>query len=344
MATLVISTYPPERCGVATFTAQAVKRLRDAGEEVRILTWGEGKGDIHLPFEPRGKRVLELLPYCRTADRVVFHYMPDFYIDRTSRWTEIQTRLALITLFQKVRPLEVMVHEQPWYPPVEQLSLPGKILWNLERRMFAAAPDLRFHNAPAVEVFKTRYRLPGTNAQVLPHGCHFDANYHGTQDDARAEMSLDREKLIFVSVGFIQPRKGYDLALEALAQVPQLDCEYFIVGTPHPGKAAEDEAYIRSLKEQAKGDPRVRFVLDFVDDVAFDRWTCAADAILIPSKAASSSSVLARCHLFETPAITTNQPGLVAEFGPADRAINDAAELAQALTEVRRRSPLAVGV
>ncbi len=345
MKTLVISTYPPERCGVALFTAQAVQLLREAGEEVRILTWGKGQGDIHLgPVAPRGKRALELLRHCREADRVVLHYMPDFFIDDRSRWTQIESRLALTRILRSVRPLEVMVHEQPWYPPVEQMGPAGKLLWYLERRQFAAAPDLRFHNTPAIEVFMQRFRLPGTNAQVLPHGCHFRANYSGSRDEARAELGLDPTRLIFVSVGFISPRKGYELALEALSRIPEVDCEYYIVGTAHPGNGADDEQYIQRLQELSAGDARIRYLLDFVDDVAFDRWTRAADVVLIPSKAASSSSVLARCRLLGTPAITTAQPGLVAELGPGDQAIASAEELAAAIRRCRRADTLtAVG-
>lgn len=327
---------------MALFTAQAVQGLREAGEEVRILTWGAGEGDIHLgPAAPRGKRALELLRHCREADRVVLHYMPDFFIDNSSRWAQLESRLVLTRILRAVRPLEVMVHEQPWYPPVEQMGPGGRLLWWLERRQFAAAPDLRFHNAPAIEVFKQRFRLPGTNAQVLPHGCHFRPNYTGTRAEARAELGLDPNRLIFVSVGFISPRKGYELALEALARIPEVDCEYYIVGTAHPGNGADDEQYIRRLQELCAEDARIRFLLDFVDDVAFDRWTRAADVVLIPSKAASSSSVLARCRLLGTPAITTAQPGLVAELGPGDQAVQDAAELAAAIRRCRRAEPVA---
>jgi glycosyltransferase involved in cell wall biosynthesis len=330
VSTLVVSTYPPERCGVATFTAQAVRSLREQGEEVKVLTWGEGKGDLRLAAPPRGGAVAQVLRYRSAADRMIFHYMPGFFFGG-SRLEQLQARLALIRLFRSVKSLEVMVHEQPWYPPVEQIGLPGRVLWNLDRMQWRAAPELMFHNANAIDVFRQRFRLPGDNARVLPHGCHFRPNFEGGRTEARQALGLDPARRIFASVGFISERKGYELAIEALAKAPQLDCEYYVVGSPHPAAGPSDEEYLRRIQAMAAPDPRVKFVLGYVDDVAFDCWTIAADVILIPSKAASSSSVLARCRLLGTPAITTNHPGLIQELGPHDLAIADAEELAAAL-------------
>lgn len=319
---------------MATFTAQAVRSLREQGETVRVLTWGAGEADLKLAAPPRGLGVNQFLRYRKTADRMIFHYMPGFFFGE-SRLEQLQARLGLIRLFRSVPSLEVMVHEQPWYPPVSQLSLPGRVLWNLDRMQWRAARELMFHNENAIRVFRERYQLPGDNARVLPHGCHFRPNFEGSRADARRVLGLSPERLIFASVGFISERKGYELAIEALAKVPGLDCEYYIVGSPHPASGASDEEYLRRIQAQAAPDPRVRFVLDYVDDVAFDCWTIAADTILIPSRAASSSSVLARCRLLGTPAITTRQPGLLEELGPADRAISDADELAAALATCR---------
>jgi glycosyltransferase involved in cell wall biosynthesis len=334
VSTLVVSTYPPERCGVATFTAQAVRSLREQGEDVRILTWGEGKADFQLPTAPRGAGVLQFLRYRKTADRMVFHYMPGFFFG-ASKLEQLQARLGLIRLFGSVKSLEVMVHEQPWYPPAAELSLPGRVLWNLDRMQWRAARELMFHNANAIEVFRQRYQLSGENARVLPHGCHFRPNFEGDRSDARKALGISPDRLTFASVGFVSERKGYDLAIEALARVPDLDCEYFIVGSAHPASGAADEEYLRRIQTQAANDPRIRFVPDYVDDVAFDCWTLAADVILIPSRAASSSSVLARCRLLGTRAITTRHPGLLEELGPTDCAVSDAAELAAALKASR---------
>lgn len=326
----MISTYPPERCGVAAYAAQSVAALQAEGHTVRIVTWGEGEGDVRLAAPPRGGRLAELLPHCRDAERVIFQYMPSFYADDSSRVAQVRSRLALRRLFRTVPNLEVVVHELPWFPPVEQLGLPGRLLWQLERLQWSAAPALHFHNPASLETFRSRFRLSGGNARVIDHGRHFRPNYAGSRAEARRELGLRPDRIQLASVGFITPYKGYELAIEALALVPDLPCEYHIVGSVHPEKPGE-AAYLEALQRQAAGDPRVRFHLEYVDDIAFDRWVRAADAILLPYRSSTSSSVLARCHLLGTPAVVTAAAGLRAEMSAADASVDDAGELAAVL-------------
>lgn len=342
MNVLIATTFPPERCGVGAYAAQSVRALRDQGHEVQVLTWGAGEGDRALASWPKGARVLDLLPFCRSADRVVLQYMPSFYIDSSSRWGQIQSRLAMTRLFRSVQNLEVIVHEQPWYPPVESLGLAGRLLWWLERRQWLAAKDLCFHNAAAVTTYRERFRVSGSNARIVSHGRDFTPTYTGTRDTARAELGLSPSRSIFSSVGFITAYKGYEMAVSALAAAPQLDCEYHVVGSLHPEAGAADVEYLKTLQAQAAGDPRVKFHLEYVDDTAFDRWVRASDGILLPYRSSTSSSVLARCHLLGTAAIASQASGLQAELRPDDVGVADAADLARVLTEqVRKRSAAA---
>jgi glycosyltransferase involved in cell wall biosynthesis len=340
MSVLMVSTFPPERCGVASYAAQSVRALRDAGETVRVLTWGAGKGDIHLPAPPLGRRVAALIPHCRTSGRAILHYMPSFYTGSGSRLDEVLARVWMTRLFQSVPNLDVIVHEQSWYPRVEELSVPGRLLWALERRQWAAARNLRFHNQAAIDTHCQRFRLSGGNATVVTHGRDFRPNYTGGRQEARRELQLGTGELTFASVGFITPYKGYELALEGLAAAPDLCCRYFIVGSIHPKNDPRDQEYLAQLRRLAGGDPRVEFRDEFVDDVAFDRWITAADAVLLPYRSSTTSSVLARCHLLGTPAVTTRAAGLDAELHPGDVAVDSPAEFAAALR--RWREPQAV--
>lgn len=333
MTTAVVSSYPPERCGVASFTAQAVRRLRDAGESVRVLTWGAGDGDFRLDGPPVGGAVLRFLPQCRGADRVILHYLPDFYLDLGGPAGQVRSRLALRRFLRAAPAVEVFMHDPPWYPSLEELSWRGRLLWRLDQWQFAAASRIVFHNQVAVDIFRKRFRLPAARLSIAAHGSDFEPNYRGSRETARVELGIAAARTVFVSPGFISPRKGYELAIEALSHAPELDCDYVIVGSPHPKAGAADEAYVRSLQESSAADPRVRLRVEFVDDASFDRWLLAADAVLIPSRFASSSSVLARAHLMGVPAVTTDEPGLVAEHLPGDRSIANAGELAAVLAE-----------
>ena len=46
MKILMISHYPPQRCGIGAYAEQSVARLRQEGNIVNILTPAEGDGDF----------------------------------------------------------------------------------------------------------------------------------------------------------------------------------------------------------------------------------------------------------------------------------------------------------
>ena len=343
MSILVLSTYPPERCGIAAYAAQSVQHYRDTGLTVRVLTWGTGAGDFRRAAPPKGWRVLDVRRHLAGFDRVVLQYAPALYVDDRSAATQVLSRLAMWRLFRSVPHLEVVVHEQSWYPPLAEMSRRGRLLWRLERAQWAAAKDLCFHNAAAVAAFRTRFRLPGTNARIVEHGRDFRPHYGGGKADARRELGLSGDAALFVSTGFITPYKGYEVVLDALALAPHAPCEYHIVGSAHPNSGEQDLRYIERLREAAASDPRVRFRLEFISDEEFDRWVRAADALLLPYRSSTSSSVLARGHLLGTPAIVSGAAGLRAELQPTDCAFEDARELAGVLAAwAARTSPGAV--
>jgi hypothetical protein len=111
-------------------------------------------------------------------------------------------------------------------------------------------------------------------------------------------------------------------------------------GTP------ENEAYARSLAEQAGGVQRTTVIDRFLPDEEFDLWVAAADWVVLPYRRSWSSGVLARAHALGTPAILSDVGGLAEQAGDRDVVVGDDDELARALKEAvagdsteRRASP-----
>ena len=51
MRVLVVSSYPPRRCGIGAYAREQVRRLRAAGEDVTMLSPPDGEGDLRVRFE-----------------------------------------------------------------------------------------------------------------------------------------------------------------------------------------------------------------------------------------------------------------------------------------------------
>lgn len=328
MKVVLISSYPPEPCGIATYAAQTARALREDGHSVRVVTWGQGEGDCRLGKLPRGLRVLGLLRHCRQGEHAILQYVPEFYIDSSTRMGQLFSRLMLRHLFRHAPAAAVVVHEQSWFPPLGSLGPWGRLLWQAERSQWLSARDLCFHNAAAVEAYRKRFRVSGSNARIVSHARHFRANYTGTRAEARRELGLPMDVRLFASVGFITRYKSYETAIRALALVPELSCEFHIVGGPHPRAVDDDRNYIDELEGLAADDARIRLHVGHVDDCAFDRWIAAADAVLLPYRSVTSSGVMARCHVLGTPVIAAQVAGFGAECSPGDHLFADVEELA----------------
>ena len=50
MRILVVSSYPPRRCGIGAYARDQVARLRSEGHEVTVLSPPDGDGDVKAPF------------------------------------------------------------------------------------------------------------------------------------------------------------------------------------------------------------------------------------------------------------------------------------------------------
>lgn len=106
-------------------------------------------------------------------------------------------------------------------------------------------------------------------------------------DSVKPRLDL-RGRALILSFGFLEPRKGYESAIEAMREVVKVDPSacYVVLGATHPDLLrCEGEAYRRSLEAQVVRlgiADHVRFVDRFVGRVELSTWLEAADIFVTP--------------------------------------------------------------
>ena len=76
MRTLVVSTYPPKHCGIATYAAQEVAALRRQGHDVQVMSV-DGLGTVDYPLRLTDSGDAErALGIFADFERVILHYTP----------------------------------------------------------------------------------------------------------------------------------------------------------------------------------------------------------------------------------------------------------------------------
>lgn len=141
-----------------------------------------------------------------------------------------------------------------------------------------------------------------------PPGIRHDVFYPGDQEAARMWTGLDRGPVILFA-GRIQPLKGVDIAIEALAMMRTRHARLVVIGGP---SGSEGETEMQRLTELACAlgvAGRITFIPPLPREqlVAFYQ---AADVVIMPSRSETFGLVAAEAQSCGTPVVAANVGGL----------------------------------
>jgi glycosyltransferase involved in cell wall biosynthesis len=325
---LVISSYPPRHCGIGSYAAADVERLRSEGHEVVVLSPPDGNGDVKVPFFG-GRPFLAAARLAQGFDRVLVHFEPGLYYRRRAPLSKVMSSLGLWWLTRRRPGTEVLVHEAASRPHL--LWRPDHVLL---RSAFARA-NLQFHSDREREALEHAYRLR-VEGTIVPHTNGVRIARRVARSEARSILGVEPDGCLFLCAGFLHPAKGYERAVKAFVAAGSPGHLFIVASTRRPTPA--NLAYARDLRRLCAATPRVTFAEEYVTDEEFDLWIGAADVIVLPYKRAWSSGALARARALRTPAIVSAVGGLVEQTGLADAVFRTDEELAELLAHAADRT------
>lgn len=341
---LVVTPYPPQRDGIGAYAVQQVRALRREGHHVEVCSPTPSAAHHHLDLKgPNGARALQRL--AKGFDRVIVHFHPDvFYVDPSTPTSRISTGLALARAFRSGPPVEIRLHEvdRRWASAAEQVevsSRSGKVAdvvfatsARATRAVFQAAAEVTVHDEQLRTMMVEQFGVPAGRVRVVDHGADFAAHTTLDQAAARASLGLSPTEHVFVSIGFVQPHKGFDRGAAAFRGLADHDASLHIVGSVRVDDPAalEHQRELEALEAQIPG---VHLHLGFVSDELFDRWIVASDTVVLPYRHIWSSSVAERARLHGRPVIATRVGGLAEQVADVAGSVlvDDNAGLAAAM-------------
>lgn len=324
MKYLMISSYPPMKCGIGTYAYQMAQSLENGGESVDVLSPIEGGGNIKTDL--RGYfNILKILRYSRNYNKIILQYHEAFYYaDRNlmNLFNILCTHISFTFLFFLLKDkIEVIVHEIPYAHASKANYFFEKMKWHVCQKMV-------FHTHKEVESFEATYfRLPSDRFAINRHNKYFLKYCNESKDESRRKLSISTESIIFLCIGFIQPHKGFDIALNSFKGTKK-PMELYVVGSLRV-QWGEYIDYLSNLVSLSKEIPNAHVVNQYLTDEEFDRWINASDVIVIPYKEIWSSGVVARAKLFEKPVIARNTGGLKDQLEKKDLVFDNDADLGE---------------
>ena len=326
MKILMVGPYAPARDGIASYTVQEVRRLVEEGHQVEVLSPGPSAAHHHLDLRSwRGP--LALAKRMRAYDRVIIQFHPDvFYAEAMTPARRDANTLGLAVAFA-LGNVEVRVHEvnYGWGEEQSRSARLFRSLWRLPKR-------ITVHTTEERDRLCASMRLPASRVELLDHGAHFVARTNVSRGEARARLGLTPTEHVFVSIGFIQPHKGFDRAVRAFAAsgLASVGASLHVVGSVR----VEEDAYLTYLDElraQISETPGAHLHDGYVSDELFDVWLVAADTLVLPYRFIWSSGVMERAELYGRAVIATRVGGLDGQAGPNVTLVDGEDELVGAM-------------
>jgi glycosyltransferase involved in cell wall biosynthesis len=138
--------------------------------------------------------------------------------------------------------------------------------------------------------------VTGSRIEVLRNGVDLELFAPQDRPVARRELGLDVAGRLVLSVGWLIPRKGHDLAIRAAAAIPEVTL--LIVGE------GPEEAALKRLAEQLGSSERVR-LLGSIPQERLALVYSAADVLLLASSREGLPNVVLEALACGTPVVAT---------------------------------------
>jgi glycosyltransferase involved in cell wall biosynthesis len=270
---VLVGTYPPRRCGIATFTADVERALIAAGARVDVIAVDPAANATQY------REWAAIIERTRPDAVLIQHEFGIYGPSCGGRLLELTDRLTI--------PYVVTLHTVRARFSDEQAA----VLHRLCRR------------ATAVTVFtETARRLmidqqlsTGAQTHVVGHGAPCEIEDAVMDPNARAHWDLPRHAEVMATFGLLSEGKGIELAIRALAILaprrPHL--VYLVAGRTHPEVVRRSgDAYrhvLVSLAEELGVADRVRFVDRFLDIGEVASLLSAADVFCTPYRGEEQS-------------------------------------------------------
>lgn len=141
-----------------------------------------------------------------------------------------------------------------------------------------------------------------------PFGQYTDLVAAAPDGGARSRLGIPREAFVVLAFGHVADRKNIDLAIEALADVPEA---HLVIAGPAGSGADRPIDFYRALAAQLGIAERVHFVAGFIPENEISGLFTTSDAVALTyeRRFVSQSAVLQIAALFDRPVLASGGAG-----------------------------------
>jgi glycosyltransferase involved in cell wall biosynthesis len=276
-----ISSFPPRKCGIATFTSDLINNTAAAAKGdfeplvVAMRSDNNLKYNEPVKFEIRQKVKND---YICAADYINFSHVDLVSVQHEFGLFGGDYGEYLNLLLNKLNPPVITTLHTILSEPSEAYYLSMKDVCRLSHKVVTM-------NERGVDMLQQVYGVPAEKIILIPHGIpdlpFVDSNYY------KYKFGMEGRRTI-LTFGLLSMNKGIEVVLEALPTIIEAEPTvlYVILGMTHPNVLKQDgEAYRFKLQQMVRELGLTKHVIfhnRFVDDEELHNFLCATDIYVTP--------------------------------------------------------------
>ncbi len=323
---LIISSYPPRECGIATYSQDLIKALNNKfADSIAIKVCALESGNTNFVYPDEVKYVLKTsiaADYEKLAVKINNDELIKIVlIQHEFGFYRVQEQAFQQFLYSLNKPVAIVFHTVLPHPD-EQLKSKIKSITD------KCASIIVMTNTSA-GILANEYGVPMKKISVIAHGTHLVP--HLNPESLKKKYGLSGRKVLS-TFGLLSSGKGILTTLEALPEIVKTHPEtmFLIIGKTHPEVVLEEgEKYREMLHqkvEQYKLHDHVRFVNKYLPLPDLLEYLQLTDIYLFtatdPNQAVSGTFAYAMscaCPIISTPIphakeVLTEDTGIIFDF------------------------------
>jgi len=342
---LIVSSFPPRVCGIATYTQDLTRALQNKfSSSFSIKICALESDETNLVYSSDVKYILNTSSaseYGKTAAAInLDHNIKIVLIQHEFGFFKEQEQAFLEFIYELSKPVVVVFHTILPYPD-EQLKL------NVQH-IAAACTSIVVMTKYSAQILQDSYDIPQQKISVIPHGTHLV--HHLKKDLLKKKYGL-KGRRILTTFGLLSSGKNIETTLEALpsiiAQCP--DTMFLVIGKTHPGVIkAEGEQYrdkLKAMVKKLKISDHVTFIDSYLALPELLEYLQLTDIYLFtthdPNQAVSGTFAYAMscaCPIISTPIphakeVLTEDTGIIIDF-------HSSKQLSEAVIRLLQNEPM----
>ena len=323
---LVISSYPPRECGLATYSQDLIKALNNKFSNslsIKVCALESGKSDFVYPDEVKFKLdTTHIFDYMSLAEKinndnriqiVLVQHEFGFYAEHE--------QIFLKMLYELSKPIVIVFHTV--------LPHPDEHLKAQVKNIASACKYIIVMTKTSADILINEYGVAKQKITVIAHGTHLVP--HLSEKFLKEKYGLTGKKVL-TTFGLLSSGKSVETTLDALPaiikQIPEV--MFLIIGKTHPEVVKnENEKYRDSLELKVKElgiHDNVRFINKYLDLPELLDYLQLTDIYIFttndPNQAVSGTFVYAMscgCPIISTPIphakeVLTEDTGIIFDF------------------------------